>query len=119
MLDAELLPRKIKGNVAFSQDKVERFPDKSDKHELKPPSSEAHIDLTRAVDATKPKPGVAMNKAGGKPPAQARAEEAKKREKVEKGRKEARDKYQVSKVFEDVASKVKGKKPPVPSVKRR
>ena len=86
---------------------------------MKPPSTEAHIDLNKAVDATKPKPGIAMNKAGGKPPAQARAEEAKKKEKIDRGRKEAKEKYQVSKVFEDVSSKVKGKKPPVPSVKRR
>ncbi len=93
VIDAELLPKKIKGNVAFSKDKVDRFPEKSDKNELKPPTTEAHIDLNKAVDASKPKPGIALNKAGGKTPAQVRLEEAKKREKIEKGKKDAKEKY--------------------------
>ena len=79
--------------MAFSKDKVDRFPDKSDKNELKPPSTEAHIDMTKAVEATKPKPGIAMNKAGGKTPSQVRAEEAKKKEKIEKGKRDAKEKY--------------------------
>ena len=79
VLDAEPLPRKVKGNVAFSKDKVERFPEASDKNELKPPNTEAKIDLGKAVDATKPKPGIAMSKEGAKLPSVVRAEEEKKR----------------------------------------
>jgi hypothetical protein len=58
---------------------VQRFPEGSDKNEFKPPTTEAHIDLNKAVDATKPKPGIAMSKEGAKLPSQARAEEEKKR----------------------------------------
>lgn len=58
---------------------MERFQDATDKNEFKPPTTEAHIDLNKAVDATKPKPGIAMNKDGGKLPSLARAEEEKKR----------------------------------------
>ena len=76
VLDAELLPRKVKGNVAFSKDKVERFPEAN---EMKPPNTEAKIDLGKAVDATKPKPGIAMSKEGAKLPSVVRAEEEKKR----------------------------------------
>ncbi len=58
---------------------------------MKPPTSEAHIDMTKAVDATKPKPGISMNKAGAKTKSQAREEEAKKKEKIDKGRREAKE----------------------------
>lgn len=58
---------------------MERFPEATDKNEFKPPTTEAHIDLNKAVDATKPKPGIAMSKEGGKLPSIARAEEEKKR----------------------------------------
>ena len=76
--------------------------------------------MKKAVDATKPKPGIAMSKEGGKLPSIARAEEEKKIQKIEKGRKNAKEKYQVSKIFEDVSGKVvKNKKPPVPVIKKK
>ena len=55
---------------------MERFPEAN---EMKPPNTEAKIDLGKAVDATKPKPGIAMSKEGAKLPMVVRAEEEKKR----------------------------------------
>lgn len=70
VIDPEILPKKIKGNVKFHEG-GERFPQDKDFDPMKnmrPHNTEMRIDKNKGVDATKPKAGkeISFPKAGGK-----------------------------------------------------
>ncbi len=101
LIDPELPPKKIKGNVKF-HDGPERLPlDKNFdplKNEL-PSNTEMRIDHTKAVDATKPKAAkdISFPKAGGKKVTL--KEQQERLVKQDQTSKEAKSKYKVSELF--------------------
>lgn len=122
IVDPELLPKKIKGNVKFYEG-GERFP--QDKEfdpmcNMRPPNTEMRIDQKQGIEATRVKVGKEQSfpKAGTRKVSVKQEEE--KYQKSISVAKEAKTKYQVAQVFNNGNRDIKPKKKPtIPIINRK